>query len=206
MAQRIELGIRSRIPRPAPPGGVIEHRSESPASEAGELGGGLLGFLRGTGLLLMRQSHGGAWITACLWMGLIWLMSSVSNPLGTDPHKSLAYFANLAHPFEYGVLTLLLLPSAQRFQGWIQFDRESLQGRIALILSYAAIDEFHQSFVLGRHSSPLDWLADATGMYCTLKVAEYISDPEATSAGVGKRCLYGVFLCCVAAGFTFLDA
>ena len=205
MAHRIELGIPRRLPRPAPPEGVVEYRQDLAVTAARDLGGGLLGLLRRTGLLLVRQSRGRAWIPACLWMGLIWFMSSLSSPLGRDPRPSLAFFGNLAHPFEYGVLTLLLLPTAQRFQGWIQFDRESLGGRIALILSYAAIDEFHQSFVLGRHSSPLDWLADATGMYCTLKVAAYISEPEATSAGVGKRCLYGVFLCCLAAGFTFLD-
>lgn len=206
MAHRIELGIRSRIPRLAPLRDVAEHRQDSAPTEAGELDGGLLGFLRRTGLLLVRQSRRRAWIPACLWMGLIWFMSSLSNPLGRDPHGSLAYFGNLAHPFEYGVLTLLLLPTVKRFQGWIRFDRESLGGRVALILTYAGIDEFHQSFVLGRHSSALDWLADATGMYCTLKIAAYISDPDATSAGVGKRCLYGVFLCCIAASFTFLDA
>jgi len=205
MAHRIELSGRRRIPRSVHLGGVPEHRQGSGVTESRQLGGGLLGFLRRTGFVLLRQSRGRAWVQACLWMGLIWFMSSLSNPLGRDPHQSVAFFGNLAHPFEYGVLTLLLLPTVQRFQGWIQFDSERLGSRIALILSYAAIDEFHQSFVLGRHSSPLDWLADATGMYCTLKVAAYISEPEATSAGVGKRCLYGVFLCCLAAGFTFLD-
>ncbi|HIF42005.1 MAG TPA: VanZ family protein [Planctomycetes bacterium] len=205
MAHRVELGVRSRLPRPAPIRGVVEHQRGAATSEAGWLGGGLLGLLRGTGLLLVRQSRGRAWMPVCLWMGLIWFMSSLSNPLGREPRGALAYFGNLAHPFEYGVLTLLLLPTAQRFQGWIRFDRESLGGRIALILTYAGIDEFHQSFVLGRHSSPLDWLADATGMYCTLKIAAYISDADATSAGVGKRCLYGVFMCCIAASFTFLE-
>ncbi len=198
MAHRIELGARRRVPI----SGVAEHRRGAAASEAR---GGLLGLLRRIGLLLMRQPRGFAWVPACLWMGLIWYVSSLSTPLGSDPHETLAFFANLAHPFEFGVLTLLLLPTARRFQGWIQFDRETLGGRVFLILTYAGVDEFHQSFVLGRHSSTLDWLADAMGMYCTLKVAAYVSDPEATSAGVVIRCLYGVFLCCIAASFTFLD-
>ena len=206
MAHRIEIGVRSRVPRATPFREAAENRSGSADSGAQGLGGGLLSLLRRTGLFLMRQSQRGAYMSAGLWMGLIWLMSSLANPLGPDPVGPLAYIGGLAHPFEFGVLTLLLLPTARRFQGWIRFDRESLGGRVVWILVYAAIDEFHQSFVLGRHSSPLDWLADATGVYCTLKVAEYISDPEATRAGVGKRCLYGVFLCCVAAGFTFLDA
>jgi VanZ family protein len=29
--------------------------------------------------------------------------------------------------------------------------------------AYAATDEYHQSFVTGRHASPLDWAIDVAG-------------------------------------------
>jgi VanZ family protein len=34
----------------------------------------------------------------------------------------------------------------------------------AITLTYAASDEFHQSFVAGRHGTPVDWLIDAAGV------------------------------------------
>ena len=35
---------------------------------------------------------------------------------------------------------------------------------IAITLAYAATDEYHQSFVEGRHGSPWDWAIDAVGV------------------------------------------
>ena len=47
--------------------------------------------------------------------------------------------------------------------------RAGLGGRraalVALLISsgYAATDEFHQTFVEGRHGTPVDWLIDTAG-------------------------------------------
>jgi VanZ family protein len=35
---------------------------------------------------------------------------------------------------------------------------------IAITLAYAATDEYHQTFVHGRHGSPIDWAIDSTGV------------------------------------------
>jgi VanZ family protein len=35
---------------------------------------------------------------------------------------------------------------------------------VAITLAYAATDEFHQTFVHGRHGTPVDVLIDATGV------------------------------------------
>jgi len=191
LANKTEFGIRSR--RPA-----------EPAEDKPELGGGVLSLLRTLAIMLMRQPRWMSWILPGLWMGLIWFVSGLSDPLGSQPSRPLAYFGNLAHPFEFGVLALLFLPTRRRTEGWIRFDVETLGGVVVLILLFAAGDEIHQAFVPGRHSSALDWLADATGVYCTLKVADYVSRPEATSSGVINRCLYGLFLCVTAAGLSFL--
>jgi VanZ family protein len=52
---------------------------------------------------------------------------------------------------------------------WWRLLRTRMDARraalVALALSslYAATDEFHQTFVEGRHGSPLDWLIDTAG-------------------------------------------
>jgi VanZ family protein len=66
----------------------------------------------------------------------------------------------LVHMSEYGVLCLL----------WWRAFRTVTTARAALGLaflasvSYAATDEFHQTFVHGRHGTPVDVGIDAIGM------------------------------------------
>jgi VanZ family protein len=66
----------------------------------------------------------------------------------------------LIHMTEYGLLCFLL---------W-RAMREVVEGRAAiatafgLALAYSVTDEFHQTFVRGRHGTPTDVLIDAVGM------------------------------------------
>jgi VanZ family protein len=66
----------------------------------------------------------------------------------------------LVHMTEYGLLCFLL---------W-RATRELVAGRAAIVaafclsLGYSATDEFHQTFVHGRHGTPVDMLIDAGGM------------------------------------------
>jgi VanZ family protein len=66
-----------------------------------------------------------------------------------------------AHITEYFVFSLLLLQAIRGIEsGW------KLRWAILALLiasSYAALDEFHQSFVPSRTASPRDVLLDATG-------------------------------------------
>ena len=39
----------------------------------------------------------------------------------------------------------------------------SLVAAVAIASAYAATDEFHQSFVSGRHGTPVDWVIDTSG-------------------------------------------
>jgi VanZ like family len=57
------------------------------------------------------------------------------------------------HATEFGLLFLLWL----RALG-------SPAAAAAIALAYAATDEYHQTFVDGRHGSPIDWAIDATGV------------------------------------------
>jgi len=65
-----------------------------------------------------------------------------------------------AHMTEYGLLW------------WLWRHALGHGGAAALItLAYAATDEWHQTFVTGRHGSPVDWLIDATGVAIAALVA-----------------------------------
>jgi VanZ family protein len=85
-------------------------------------------------------------------MGVIFFLSAqpdLSSGLGDWD----LILRKLAHMTEYGLLALLW---------WRALGR--LAPAVAITLLYAVSDEFHQSFVDGRHGSPVDVLIDATGV------------------------------------------
>jgi VanZ family protein len=61
----------------------------------------------------------------------------------------------LAHMLEYGLLWWLW---------WRALGFADPKPAIAIALAYAATDELHQSFVDGRHGTPVDWAIDAAGV------------------------------------------
>lgn len=61
----------------------------------------------------------------------------------------------IGHAAEYGLLWWLWRRALGHRQGAVA---------AAITLVYAASDELHQSFVSGRHASPVDWLIDAAGV------------------------------------------
>ena len=61
----------------------------------------------------------------------------------------------LAHMAEFGLLWFLW---------WRALGYGHPGPAIAIALGYAATDELHQSFVQGRHGSPVDWAIDAAGV------------------------------------------
>jgi VanZ family protein len=98
------------------------------------------------------------WLPPLVLMGLIWLFSaqpSLDSGLGwldTIGRK-------LIHFGEYALLSFL----------WWRLLRTSMPERRAAIAAllvsslYAATDEVHQSFVDGRHGTPVDWAIDTAG-------------------------------------------
>lgn len=64
-----------------------------------------------------------------------------------------------AHVTEYAILTALWW-RALRALG----VRRPLLAALAVSVAYAVTDEFHQTFVDGRHGTPVDVLIDAIGM------------------------------------------
>ena len=84
-------------------------------------------------------------------MALIYFLSSrphLSSGLGTWD----TVLRKGAHMTEFGLLWWLW----QRVLGPLP--------ALAIALGYAATDEWHQTFVAGRHGSPVDWTIDAAGV------------------------------------------
>jgi len=98
------------------------------------------------------------WLPVVLWAALIFALSSVpslSSGLGGW------YYAlrKCAHVTEYAVLAFLLARAIGR----------EAPAFVAGVL-YAASDELHQSFVRGRHASPIDVAIDSVGLLIGLAV------------------------------------
>ena len=71
-----------------------------------------------------------------------------------------------AHMTEFGLLWWLW---------WRVFDGRRWLWPTAIALVYAATDELHQSFVPGRHGTPVDWLIDAAGVGLAVAVTLRLS-------------------------------
>jgi VanZ family protein len=92
------------------------------------------------------------WLPVFVWAALIFAFSSIpslSTGLGTWD----TVLRKGAHIAEYAILGSLLYRA---------LGREALA--LAVGIAYAATDEFHQRFVHGRHSSPVDVAIDAIGL------------------------------------------
>jgi len=105
-------------------------------------------------------------IPVVLWAGVIFALSSLSNPPG---HTSAEWPSYAAHLTEYAVLAFLVARWAS-----VAFR----DGPLKLLLlaawlvctTYGATDEFHQSFVPERDASAVDWAVDALGAALGLAV------------------------------------
>jgi VanZ family protein len=87
-------------------------------------------------------------------MAVIFVFSDQPD-LGTGLGTWDLLLRKLAHMAEYGLLWLL----------WQRaLDHRHLLAATAVTLAYAATDEFHQTFVTGRHGTPVDVLIDAAGV------------------------------------------
>jgi VanZ family protein len=119
------------------------------------------------------------WLPVLLWMGLIFVMSSRSN-LPSLPNKTVDFTIKKAgHLTEYGVLAFLLWRAIAR-------DRSSpapvsFGGAFIISVLYAASDEFHQTFVLGREGRLTDIGFDALGVLLALGLVWWFSS---TSTGL----------------------
>jgi VanZ family protein len=106
----------------------------------------------------MRPLRLDLWLPPLILMGAIFLLSdqpSLDSGLGLIDQVG----RKVIHFAEYALLCFLW---------WRPLARVTSPGRAVLFAfllasGYAAIDEYHQSFVEGRHGTPVDWAIDSAG-------------------------------------------
>jgi len=99
-----------------------------------------------------------SWLPVVAWAALIFGLSSVPD-LGTGLGGWDLLLRKLAHVTEYAVLTFLWWRALHGLG-----LRAALPAAVAISLLYACTDEFHQTFVEGRHGTPVDVGVDSIGM------------------------------------------
>jgi VanZ family protein len=100
------------------------------------------------------------WLPVLAWAGVIFAFSSIpslNSGLGTWD----TVLRKGAHMTEYAILACLLVRATSSYT-WA----------FGVAVGYAATDEFHQTFVRGRHGSPIDVGIDAVGALIGLTVWE----------------------------------
>ena len=93
-------------------------------------------------------------------MGVIFFFSAQPD-LGTGLGVWDTILRKAAHMAEYGLLWFLWQRALQR---------PSPLPAALIALAYAASDELHQSFVEGRHGTPVDVLIDAAGIALAIAI------------------------------------
>jgi VanZ family protein len=98
------------------------------------------------------------WLPPLLLMALIFYLSD--QP---DLDSGLGWIdtvgRKLVHAATYGVLCLLWW----RLLRHVTSPSRAVLAAFLITSLYGAADEYHQSFVTGRHGSPLDWAIDSAG-------------------------------------------
>jgi VanZ family protein len=105
---------------------------------------------------LRRQPWLNLWLPLIVWMGLIFFLSAQPHLPQTHAGWADELLSSSAHAFEYGILAVLWARVlGRRPRGWPL--------AAALTMLYALSDEFHQTFVPGRHADPWDLVFDGLG-------------------------------------------
>lgn len=111
------------------------------------------------------------WWPPLAWMGLIFYLSAQPDlPQAPGPWLD-KLIKKAGHAAGYGILSLLYLRALSR--GGAPTDRLRLLSLI-LAVAYGASDEFHQSFVPGRHCSAVDVLIDGAGATLAMALERWV--------------------------------
>lgn len=94
-------------------------------------------------------------------MGVIFYLSAQPGGAHYGPLEVL--LRKLGHVTGYFLLTLAWW-RAMRGLGVSRENRLAIALAVGIALVYSASDEFHQTFVRGRHGTPVDVLIDSIGM------------------------------------------
>jgi VanZ family protein len=112
------------------------------------------------------------------WLAAIYWLSSRPELGTTEAHPLVALTSNLMHMPLFAGLAFLLLKtfSAGQEISW------RLYAVVLLVTAgYAALDEWHQSFVPGRFASVGDFLLDVMGIVAMMLILRFMALREANS-------------------------
>ena len=129
------------------------------------------------------------WLPVIAWIAVIFTFSSdlfsaehtgsvleyiIVRTVGELEPRTFEYLhfivRKLAHVIEYAILGLLLF-RAWRGERKIEWRLSWARHALGMVIVVAAVDEFHQSFVASRGSSPRDALLDTLGAALVLAIA-----------------------------------
>jgi hypothetical protein len=105
------------------------------------------------------------WLPVVLWAWFIWHLSGIPHLRITDSWWDFP-LRKLAHMGVFGVWARLLARALTRNTFWSW--KKIFFCALGFTFLYACSDEFHQTFVAGRHGSPIDVAIDITGAWCAL--------------------------------------
>jgi VanZ family protein len=106
----------------------------------------------------MRPLRLDLWLPPLLLMGVIFVLSaqpSLDSGLGLIDLIG----RKLIHFGSYALLCFLWWRALRS----VTNDRNAVLLAFVLASGYAVTDEFHQTFVEGRHGTPVDWAIDSAG-------------------------------------------
>ena len=101
-----------------------------------------------------------SWAPALIWMGVIFAFSARPSLPEVPGRVSDLVVKKTAHIVEYGVLACFYLRGLSRRS---QKGAALRLATVVLCLAYALSDEYHQSFIPGRHGKLLDVAVDGVG-------------------------------------------
>lgn len=109
------------------------------------------------------------WLPVFAWCALIFTLSAIPSHGQTGNMEDPWFFMyiltrKVAHIIEYCVLYILLLPAVTH--GERTTSRQQALLALGLCVAYAISDEWHQSWVFGRHGNPWDVIVDFFGAAC----------------------------------------
>ena len=108
------------------------------------------------------------WVPAGVYAILISSLSHLSHPPGGD---SAPYY--LLHFIEYGLFAVTVLIGITRmFKA--ELGLKQMVITLLIVVIYAAIDEYHQTFIPRRDGSLRDWISDAVGAFVFVSVIWFL--------------------------------
>jgi VanZ family protein len=108
------------------------------------------------------------WLPVLLWCGVIYGLSAIPHLRFFKADLLDFLFRKMGHMVEYGVLARLLVRALTGSTYWPW--KKIFAASLVLAMLYSCTDEFHQTFVAGRHGTPRDVIIDTVGAWLALGI------------------------------------